>query len=158
MTALSFWGPSERTSCDLWNAGHCRYNFLVCSEAEEKVTGFHGGERVWMLVGHCTNRDGGTSVVFVSSSCCWNSKLRMARTCPITGLPWLSPVMCLYETSSTSCRLILPNQWEIMSGINEENPSPVVRAEFQALRDFWQQWSGSTTSSQEKGVHETLKG
>lgn len=128
-----------------------RYNFLACSEAEEKVTGFHGGGRVWMLVGHCTGRDGGSSVDFVSF-CCWNNKLRMARTCPITHLPFLPPLMLLCETSSTHCRLILPNQWGIVSGINGENPSPVVRAAFQA------QWAGSTSPSQEKGVHETLKG
>lgn len=74
------------------------------------MTGFHGGGRVWMQVGHCTGRDEGSNVGFVFSSCCWNNKLRMARTCPIAHLPWLSPLMHSYETSSTNWRLILPNQ------------------------------------------------
>lgn len=69
MAASSFWGSSERSSCDLWNAGHHRYNFLVCSEAEEKVSMEERGFGCWWA------RDGESSMVFVSSSCCWH-KLR----------------------------------------------------------------------------------
>ena len=35
--------------------------------------------------------------------------------------------------------------------------SPAAGAALQAVRDFRQQWAGSTTASQERGGHETLK-
>lgn len=120
--------------------------------------GFHGGERVWMLLGHFTGRDGGNRVVFVSSSCCWQE----LRAEDGQDLSPHRPALVVtsdafYENSSTNCSLILANQWELMSGMKEKNPSPVEGVTPQALRDFRQQWAGSTTSSQEKGVHETPK-
>lgn len=66
---------------DLFNAGHRSYNFLVCSEAEEKVACLHEGERIWGLKGHCTGRGWRdqhgscpAELAAASSSCGWRGR------------------------------------------------------------------------------------